>query len=142
MKLLNSTTYKDKDFEIGDVRGFIDPIDFGLPVGFYGGRVNKVAKTDYPGIYLMVEKHVVIDILIKEEEFNVNKAADSPEGTEGDDGVEKVPYPENRELIVEEIDYYSHTNDELRDMLLKIGIEAPKRATKDELVALFVKEEE
>ena len=137
MKLLNSTTYKGKDFEIGDVRGFIDPIDFGLPVGFYGGRVDKVAKTDYPGIYLMVEKHVVIDILIKEEEFkeeefNVNKAADSPEGTEEGEGVEEIPF----------INYFNYTNDELRDMLLEIGIEAPKRATKDELVALFIKEEE
>lgn len=129
MELLNSTMYDGKEFSIEDVRGFIEPIKFGLPVGFYGGRVDQVAKTDDPEVFLLVEKHKVIDILIK-------KSDREPETKKGTGEAE-----EDKEES-EVIDYTQYTNDELRTMLLEKGIEAPKRAIKEELIALFTKEEE
>lgn len=125
MKLLGSTTFNGKKYEIEDVRGFHNPEDFGLPEGFYGGRVDKVAGTNEPYIFLMVEKHKVIDIM------QVEEPEEEPEAIEEDE----VPFVDN------EVDYYSYTNDELRAMLLELGIEVPKKANKDELVDLFNKED-
>lgn len=117
MKLLGSTEYEDKEYAIEDTRGFYKPIEFGLKQGFYGGRVDKVAGTEVKGLYMLVEKHKVIDLMLVEQ-------SEEPEI------VEETP-------SVEDVDYYNYTNDELRSMLLELDIEAPNRATKDELVALF-----
>lgn len=141
MKLLGSTTFNGKKYEIEDVRGFHNPEDFGLPEGFYGGRVDKVAGTNEPYIFLMVEKHKVIDIMqVEEPEIDPYATTDEPGELKESEEKEveadaEVPFEE------EGLDYYSYTNDELRTMLLELGIEAPKKTTKDELVALFNRED-
>lgn len=110
MRLLGSLVYEEKEYTLNDVRVFIDRKDFGLPDGFYGGRVDRVAKTDTEGVYLCMDGMDVIDILIDDIPFS-------------DEVCEK--------------DYQEYTNDELKSMLLEIGIDAPKKATKVELIALL-----
>lgn len=144
MKLLGSTMFNGKDYVIEDVRGFHDPEDFGLPEGFYGGRVDKVAGTDEPYIFLLVEKHKVIDIMLverpEEPETDLNDAGSNEEIEPEEPETEEEPEIVEETPFVEDVDYYNYTNDELRAMLLELDIEAPKKATKDELVALFSKE--
>lgn len=107
MRLFNSTNYLGKEWTIQDVRGFIPNKDKGIPEGFYGGRVTQLAKTDIQGLYLCMEKMEVIDLIF----FNNETAP-------------KVNLAEK-------------TNKELAKMLEDKGIEVPKRATKDELLALL-----
>ena len=116
MKLLGKTKLYSKEYTIKDVKGFKDPSDFGLSDSFYGGRVDKIAGTDVVGLYMLVEKHTVIDLMILEEEI--------------EDEEKEVPFSE-------ELDLYQYTNDELRKMLYELGVEAPSKANKDELVAMF-----
>lgn len=68
MKLIGSTTYNGKTYTINDVRGFKPTADYGYPVGWYGGRVDKIAGTITKGLYLCVEGMTVIDILIDDVE--------------------------------------------------------------------------
>ena len=116
MKLLGKTEYEDKEYAIEDTRGFYEPIEFDLKQGFYGGRVDKVAGTEVKGLYMLVEKHKVIDLMLIEEEI--------------EDEEKEVPFSE-------ELDLYQYTNDELRKMLYELGVEVPSKANKDELVAMF-----
>lgn len=108
MKLLGKTKLYSKEYTIKDVKGFQDPSEFGLSDSFYGGRVDKIAGTDVVGLYMLVEKHTVIDLMILEEEY---------EGQEED----------LRKL----------TNEELRNRLEQLGVEVPAKANKDELINLF-----
>lgn len=66
MKLIGSTTYEGKTYTINDVRGFKPISEYGYPVGWYGGRVDKIAETVNKGVYLCVEGMTVIDILIED----------------------------------------------------------------------------
>lgn len=108
MRLLNSLTYKDKDYSIDDVVSFIPNEDKGVEEGFYGGRVTQLGVTKEKGVYLCMEKMDPIDIL-----------------------VEEIPFSD------EPIDLNTLTNKELVAMLEETGIEVPARATKPELIALF-----
>lgn len=72
MKLLNSTTYKGKEYTLEDVRGFIPKETKGLPDGYYGGRVTQLAKTDVKGLYLCMENMKVIDLLLFKDEMVVD----------------------------------------------------------------------
>lgn len=123
MKILSSKSFNGKEYSIDDVRGFLDTSDFNLDSTFYGGRVDKIGGTNIAGLYLLVESHEVIDLMIIEEEY---EDLDEEEYEE----VEEVPFSE-------EIDYQDYTNAELRAMLEEAGVEVPSRATKDELIALF-----
>lgn len=68
MIILNSLKFKDKVFTIQDVRGYLlNGKDIQLPDGFYGGRVDKVAKTDYPFIHMLMSKDTPIDLVILNE---------------------------------------------------------------------------
>ena len=63
LRLLNSTVYNDKQYSVTDGKGF-EPLEkHGIPTGFYGGRVDKLAKTDVKGLYMCMEDMAVIDLL-------------------------------------------------------------------------------
>ena len=69
MILLGRTEFNGKEYEVTDVKGFISNESKGLPVGFYGGRVKQLAKTDIKGLYLCMEGMEVINILIPKKEL-------------------------------------------------------------------------
>ena len=65
MILLNSLSFNGKRYELNDSKGFMFPErDYKLPVGFYGGRVDKLAKTDVKGLYMCLEGMKPIDLII------------------------------------------------------------------------------
>lgn len=65
MKLLNTLVFDGHKYELNDTRGFMFPgRDYNLPSGFYGGRVDKLAKTDHKGIYMCMEGMKPIDLII------------------------------------------------------------------------------
>jgi hypothetical protein len=126
MKLLGKTKLYSKEYTIKDVKGFKDPSDFGLSDSFYGGRVDKIAGTNVVGLYMLVEKHNVIDLMILEEEY---------EGQEEDTQevpLEEIPFTEDQEEDLRKL-----TNEELRNRLEQLGVEVPAKANKDELINLF-----
>ena len=63
MKLLNSKTYRGQTYTVIDGKGFESLEKYGIPTGFYGGRVDKLAKTDVKGLYMCMEDMAVIDLL-------------------------------------------------------------------------------
>lgn len=63
MKLLNTTTLDGKQYTINDVKGFESLETHNIPIGFYGGRVDKLAKTNVKGLYMCMEDMKVIDLL-------------------------------------------------------------------------------
>lgn len=69
MILLGSTKFGGKEYSITDVKGFVSNESKKLPTGFYGGRVNQLAKTNIKGMYLCMEKMNVIDILFPGDEL-------------------------------------------------------------------------
>lgn len=69
MRLLNSKIYKGKEYTLNDVRGFIPNEAKNIPIGFYGGRVTQLAKTETKGLYLCMENMTVIDMLLFEEKL-------------------------------------------------------------------------
>lgn len=113
MKLLGSTEFNGKKYTIQDVNGFHEPKDFGFKDDYYGGRVDRIAGTNEPGLFLVVEKHTVIDLLYAEPEIKY----------------EELPF--------EDIDLTTYTNAELKHMLGDLGIEVPDRAVKKELIELI-----
>lgn len=114
LKLLNSTKINGKEYTINDVRGFKPISSYGLPEGFYGGRVDKVAGTDDKGIYLCIEGMKVIDIL-------------------ADEAQEEIPFED------EGLNYEEMTNKELIAILEDFYVEVPKKANKAELIELIHK---
>lgn len=122
LELLNSTVFEGKQYTLDDVRGFIPNESKGIPEGFYGGRVTKLAKTDVNGMYLCMENMKVIDILVYEDEME--NLIVSPEDSN------ELPFT----------DYETLTNKQLIDLLEDLGIEYPKKATKPQLIALLEKE--
>lgn len=108
MKLIGSTIYDDKTYTINDVRGFKPTGDYGYPIGWYGGRVDKIAATDNEAIFLCIEGMRVIDILIDDTPF-----VEEPKALE------------------------DMTNKELVSLLEEKGIEVPSRATKAQLLELL-----
>ena len=68
MKILLGTNELDKDkiLKMEESKGFIIPKKFGLDESFYGGRVENLAKTQYAGVYLVIEKGEVIDLLVND----------------------------------------------------------------------------
>jgi len=65
MILLGTTTLEGKKYGLNDTKGFMFPgRDYELPGGFYGGRVDKLAKTDRKGIYLCMEGMKPIDMIV------------------------------------------------------------------------------
>ena len=111
MRLINSTNYEGKKYSINDVRGFISNESKGLPGGFYGGRVDRLGKTDTEGLYLCMEGMEVIDLIVNDDELI--------------------------DISDLEVGLEDKTNKELSEMLEAKGIEVPKRATKQELLALL-----
>lgn len=67
MILLNSLSFNGHKYELNDSKGFMFPDrDYKLPVGFYGGRVDKLAKTDVKGLYMCLEGMKPIDLIVLE----------------------------------------------------------------------------
>ena len=150
MKLLGKKSFNGRDYDIQDTKGFLNLEDFDLPVDFYGGRIQKVAVTDIPGVYMLVGKHKVVDMMIVLEEYedpeNQEVVYKNQDGEEisGDDEVPNdykgntgegksdpgIPFSEDD-------DYHSYTNKELTAMLEQLGIEVPSKAVKAELVELL-----
>ena len=65
MILVNSLSFNGKTYELNDTKGFMFPErDYKLPVGFYGGRVDKLAKTEIKGLYMCMEGMKPIDLLV------------------------------------------------------------------------------
>lgn len=134
MKLLGKKSFNGRDYDIQDTKGFLNLEDFDLPVDFYGGRIQKVATTDIPGVYMLVGKHKVVDLMIilkeyedpDDEEVPTDYKGSTGEGT-SDPG---IPFSEDD-------DYHSYTNKELTAMLEQLGIEVPSKAVKAELVELL-----
>lgn len=108
MRLLGSTTYEGKAYELTDVRGFKPISEYGYKTGWYGGRVDKIAGTDTKGLYLCLEGMRVIDILLDE-----------------------IPFVEEPRALED------MTNKELTALLEEKGIEVPSRATKAALLELL-----
>lgn len=124
MRLLNTKEYEGKVYGIDDVRGFISNESKGLPIGFYGGRIDRLGKTDQPGLYLCMEGMEVIDLIVDDKEFVVKveeeiNLADFEAELEGFEPLE------------------DKTNKELAEMLETKGIEVPKRANKQDLLDLL-----
>lgn len=105
MRLLGSTTYKGKAYELTDVRGFKPISEYGYKTGWYGGRVDKIAGTDTKGLYLCLEGMRVIDILIDDTPF-----VEEPRALE------------------------DMTNKELESLAILKGVEISARPTKKELL--------
>ena len=63
MRLLNSKIYRGKTYTVIDGTGFESLEKHNLPIGFYGGRVDKLAKTNVKGLYMCMEDMAVIDLL-------------------------------------------------------------------------------
>ena len=114
MKLLNSLTHDDIEYDINSIGpgGFVSGEKFGLPGGFYGGRVDKVAHTNIPGLYMCMEGMKVIDLLVVEVE-------------EIDQVVKGLLDPED------------FTSKELQEIAAKLGKEVPSKATKPEIVEII-----
>ena len=68
MKLLNTTLLDGKQYTDNDIKGFESLETHNIPTGFYGGRVDKLAKTNIKGLYMCMEGMKVIDLLIEEPE--------------------------------------------------------------------------
>lgn len=66
INLLNSISYKGKTYSIDDLKGMMTPEEFGLPVGFYGGRVTNVGRTLNNNVFMLLEGMQVIDLMVKE----------------------------------------------------------------------------
>ena len=65
MIVLNSTKLNGKQYTVRDLQhGFVQKMNELVPTGFYGGRVNNLAKTDIKGVYLCIEQDRIIDIVI------------------------------------------------------------------------------
>lgn len=64
--LLNSTKLGVKEYTINDSKGFL--LNETIPTGFYGGRVERFAKTDIEGLLMCIEKMQVIDLYIPDME--------------------------------------------------------------------------
>lgn len=128
MKLLNSKTYNGLDYDLNSIGpgGFVSREKFGLPNGFYGGRVDKIAYTKVPGLYMCMEGMEVIDLLVIEEEL-----------------IEDMTVVGEEEEVQEEVvkkgllDPEQFTAKELIDIATKMGKEVPSKATKAETVAII-----
>lgn len=72
LKLLNSKTYRGKTYTVIDGTGFESLEKHNLPIGFYGGRVDKIAKTNVKGLYMCMEDMAVIDLLLDEVKPELN----------------------------------------------------------------------
>lgn len=73
MLLLNSLKFKGKQITISDVRGYLlNGKDIQLPDGFYGGRADKLAKTDYGFFHIVMSKDEPIDLIILDENALTN----------------------------------------------------------------------
>lgn len=65
MRLLNTLTLDGYKYGLNDSKGFmIAGRDYVLPDGFYGGRVNQLAKIDRKGIYMCMEGMEPIDLIV------------------------------------------------------------------------------
>lgn len=65
MILLNTLSFDGHKYELNDAKGFMFPgRDFKMPVGFYGGRVDKLAKTSVKGLYMCMEGMKPIDLIV------------------------------------------------------------------------------
>ena len=122
MKLLNSKVFEGVEYDINSIGegGFVSGEDFGLPKGFYGGRVDKVAYTKIPGLYMCMEGMEVIDLLIME-----------------DIEVEKEILPFEEEVGGELLDPDKFTTKELIEIAKNYDKEVPSKATKAEIVAII-----
>lgn len=125
MKLIGSTTFQGRTYTINDVRGFKPITEYGFTIGFYGGRVDKIAGTDHEAVYLCIEGMTAIDILVDEDKLP-DETATTDETPE-----EELPFAD------EEPDYEEMTNKDLIAILEERGAEVPKRVTKAELIELI-----
>lgn len=114
MKLLNSLTHEGIEYDINSIGpgGFVSGEKFGLPGGFYGGRVDKVAHTNVPGLYMCMEGMKAIDLLVVEVE-------------EIDEVMKGLLNPDD------------FTSKELQEIAAKLDKEIPSKANKNELVAII-----
>ena len=118
MRLLNSLEYEGKTYDLNSIGpgGFVSAEAFGLPGGFYGGRVDKVAYTDVDCLYMCMEGMKVIDLLLAYTDSNdCNKE------------VEGLLNPDD------------FTAKELIDIAAKLDKEVPSKATKAEIVGIIGK---
>lgn len=126
MKLIGSTVYEGKQYNITDVKKFLKPSDLGLDTNYYGGRIKRIGTLKLKGVYLLLDAFSEeFDILIVEEELVVLKNQDGEEIN----GSEEVPSVET--------DLFQLTNKELKAILEDNGVEYDDKAVKKELVALI-----
>ena len=64
MILLNSLTLNEKTYSLKDNEAILELEDVGKKVGFYGGRVDKIARAKDAGIFICLEKMEPIDLLV------------------------------------------------------------------------------
>ena len=122
MQLLNKLSYKDKDYVLEDVRGFISLASKGIPSGFYGGRVTQLAATEEPGLYMCMEVMVPIDLLLIDSEIEY-----------------EIPFSEEPEIpgYDEDVNFEEYTVAKLKECLEAYDVDFPSRATKPELINLL-----
>lgn len=109
MKLIGSTVYEGKHYNITDVKKFLKPADLGLDTNYYGGRVKRIGTLKLKGVYLLLDVFSEgFDILIVEEELEEEKS-----------------------------ELFELTNKELKAILDDKGVEYDDKAVKKELVALI-----
>lgn len=81
-KMIGSTTYKGKEYQISDNKALISPASLGL-VNFYGGRVKNLGVTKEKGLFLCIEGTEVIDLIRFDED--PGRVEVVPEQTYNDD---------------------------------------------------------
>lgn len=122
MQLLNKLSYKDKDYVLEDVRGFISLESKGIPSGFYGGRVTQLAATEEPGLYMCMEVMVPIDLLLIDSEIEYV--------------IEETPFSDEPEEVALE-NFEEYTVAQLKECLEAYDVDFPSRTTKPELIELL-----
>lgn len=102
MKLLNSTVYKDKEMTLADIKSLVPLEKIGISEGYYGGRVKKAASTKYEGVYLLMDKYKVIDILVDKDEPEslYNYTNEQLKDMLIEKGID-VPYRATKEILVD-----------------------------------------
>lgn len=69
MKLVGKLSFSGKEYGLNDSKGFMFPgRDYKQPSGFYGGRVDKLAKTEVKGLYMCMEGMTPIDLMLRLED--------------------------------------------------------------------------
>lgn len=95
MLLLGSMTINGKLYTVTDCDRFIQLKDKNIPSGYYGGRVDKLAKTNTTGIYMCMEGMTPIDLLIDTKEATKDILTDVLDS----EGIEYSPKNTKAELI-------------------------------------------